>query len=363
LRSSLQNSYYSSPDIWRRECDVFKNAWQFAGFKQDLAKKNDYLKLDFFETSVFLQNTGNGIEAFANVCPHRSSQIRLERKGNQAIVCPYHSWVFKEGGEVASIPAETTFDMSECDRKDARLEKWYLEECGNLLFIKKSNDGPSLKDWLGEYYLELESTSNALGQRIDENDMVINANWKIIVENTLESYHVSTIHPNSFGKLGGKDHDFEFFGSHSSWETSLNEKTQKSAGKLDKILGSRPYRTPSYKHFLVFPTMTLATSFGTSFSYQEVRPINESQTLFISHVFLTSLTEESKSAEAILPAFSKGVVDFNRQVFEEDRVICEAVHRGCQQLPDQIGHLSSIEARVGQFQKNYMDHYESRDSQ
>jgi len=362
VRSSFQNRYYSDLDVWHAECETFQDVWQFAGFKQDLKNKNDYLKLDFFGVSVFLQNTGKSVEVFSNACPHRFSQIRSERKGNQPMVCPYHSWVFKEGGEVASIPAEPSFDMSECERNNTKLEKWHLEECGELLFIKRSSDGPSIKEWLGEYYVELESTSRALGQRVDENQMVINANWKIIVENTLESYHVSTIHPNSFAKLGGKDHDFNFSGAHSAWETSLNEKTQKSSAKLDKILANRPYRIPGYKHFLVFPTMTLATSFGTSFSYQEIRPLNANQTLFISHVFLTSLSEESKTAEAILPAFSKGVVDFNRQVFEEDRVICEAVHRGCQQMLNQVGHLSSIESRVDQFQKSYMAHYENRDT-
>jgi sugar O-acyltransferase (sialic acid O-acetyltransferase NeuD family) len=47
-------------------------------------------------------------------------------------------------------------------------------------------------------------------------------------------------------------------------------------------------------------------------------------------------------------------VDFNRQVFEEDRVVCEHVQRGSSET-DQQGMLSDEEARVGGFQRAYME--------
>ncbi len=81
---------------------------------------------------------------------------------------------------------------------EMRLKRFKVEFCGNLCFVSLEENSDSLLKYLGDFYLELEQMSLSLDKMVDMNKMAIHANWKIIVENTLESYHVNAIHSSTF---------------------------------------------------------------------------------------------------------------------------------------------------------------------
>ena len=72
-----------------------------------------------------------------------------------------------------------------------------------------------------------------------------------------------------------------------------------------------------------------------------------------SHVFGTVLEGLSDAQRAMVEQMNNSIVEFNRSVFEEDRVVTEYVQLGSTQTP-QVGILSDEEERVCAFQDAYM---------
>lgn len=355
MKALLKAEDYVSERVWQAEEMFFKKNWCFVGFTRDLENNNDYITVKIHEVSVFVQNIKGELSAFRNVCPHRFSAMKAEPKGNSMLLCPYHSWSFKACGKVRAIPKKKEFDFSEDELEQISLEKWAVDTCGEFVFVKRDDDGPSLKESLGDYAEHLEEFSLYLGEKVDENVIIMECNWKIALENTLESYHVPKIHATTFAKLGSDGNDFGFTEKHSNWQTALDPKVTKKVKKLAKLLDQKSKDVEGYIHYLIYPNMTLACSFGSSFAIQEFVPMGKDKTKFISHVFLPKYENVTEIRQTILDSFSRDMSAFNRKVFDEDKVICAQVHLGCQNAWDKDGFLCTAEDRVAAFQKCYLD--------
>ena len=145
-----------------------------------------------------LQNFSGELRAFHNVCSHRQSRIRSEASGNGPLRCPYHGWTYNSAGIPFSIPNKPLFDAADSRvRDDLSLDRFAVDTCGSLLFVRIDENGPSLRDYLAGAYDHLHAVGSALGEQLSRYPMVIRANWKVIVENTLEGYHVNYVHAHS----------------------------------------------------------------------------------------------------------------------------------------------------------------------
>ena len=116
-------------------------------------------------------------------------------------VCPFHSWSFRNNGELRTITDEETFqDAVICHRPG--LTPVACEERAGIIFISMADNPPSLKDAIGlpEGYLE--------NYQIDQMRVVRHvrsewgSNWKVGVEAFYESYHLHAVHPETRGVMG-----------------------------------------------------------------------------------------------------------------------------------------------------------------
>lgn len=346
---------YFDPAIFALEQrELFRRTWNCVGFRYQLAKPNDFISRDIGGQSVIVHNFDGELRAFHNVCSHRFNRIHSAPSGNRPLQCAYHGWSYDEAGLPNGIPKRPRFDDLTPEKICAlRLKAWQIETCGQLVFVCRASDGPSLSEYLGESYAMVEQMTNACGSPIDENVMTIRANWKILVENTLESYHVGFIHPTTFSRLNAGEGVFAWQPPHSSWATPLGQKFVARMEKVLRLFESRPLKIDGYFHQLIFPNLTLASTQGTSFSVQFFEPIGPKETRFTSIVFQTKLGEISVGVRTAVEAMNKSVVDFNRAVFSEDKEICEQVQRGTAETA-LTGILSDEELRVGDFQSHYM---------
>jgi phenylpropionate dioxygenase-like ring-hydroxylating dioxygenase large terminal subunit len=351
--------YFDSNTFKVEQKEIFEKVWHYVGTVNDFENINDFKTIVIAGIPVVIQNCKGIIKCFRNVCSHRHSIIQSEKCGNRALMCPYHGWAYNEKGLPIGIPKKPLFEFEENELDNLKLQEFNIEFCGNFVFVKLSTDmDNSLKQFLGGFYTELEEISLNLGDLIDTNEMVIKANWKILVENTLESYHVNLVHKDTFQRLGAKGLNFDFFGDHSSWSAELNSK--ELDGKQSKIYApfvNRGYKIDGYKHILIFPNTLVSTTYGASFNISQILPLNETESLFISYVFVTKKNDNDN--EALESIFKSSLVQFNRSVFEEDKVICEKVQIGAQSSPF-TGVLSEEEQRVCQFQKTYINYINSK---
>ncbi len=353
MKAIITPKYYFEQSLFSQEQKkIFHDSWVCVGLTSELSDNNDFLTTVIADIPVVLQNMKGQIKAFQNVCSHRFSIIQTEPKGNRPMVCPYHGWSYNEEGLPLGIPKKPLFEFSKEELHCLKLVEYSVATCGNLLFVKLANNDVTLEDYLGNFYAYIEEVSNSFGRLVDVNEMKIEANWKIVVENTLESYHVNLIHTDTFRKLGTSGLDFQFSKSHSLWSTDLKyAEDDKAVQVVHKPYKNRPFKINGYNHLLIFPNVLLSTTYGISFNISFVTPVSEAVSNFKSYVFTTRKNEEKKTS-AVEEAYENSLKDFNRKVFAEDKFICEKVQIGVRSAP-YSGELSEEEMRVCKFQQSY----------
>jgi phenylpropionate dioxygenase-like ring-hydroxylating dioxygenase large terminal subunit len=365
MKTLIPPSFYSDPEVFKREQVVlFQNLWTFACFTVDVSNHNDYICTEIGGKSVVIQNLHGELRAFQNVCSHRFSQIRQQPQGNGILKCPYHGWVYNSDGIPAGIPHHSEFDdLTDATREALRLERWLLETCGSLIFVKRRDDGISLKDFLQpDVYEKLQRISGAIGKRIDRHQIKIQANFKIVLENTLDNYHVGAVHQQSFGKFC--EADFEYFlendlhYSYSACASKIDPKWQKKWKIIESVFADRPVKNDRYCYQLVFPSMTLVNFYGALFGFQSIQPVSPSETWLTLHLFVSKLEKpvNSESHQAMVDVLSHSFKELMRTVFDEDKAICAQVQLGISSLEDKkAGIFSRLERCVYQFQRAYLN--------
>lgn len=353
MEALIKPNDYTCNEVLKNENEkIFKKAWHFAGIKKDYDTENKFKTFNIAGIPVVVQNLNGEIKAFKNICSHRHSIIQTASEGVRPLLCPYHGWAYNNKGIPVGIPKKPLFSFSKSELQCLKLMEFEIDYCGELVFVRIENSGINLKNYLGIYFNELSSSSKQFDSLIDINKIKIKANWKILVENTLESYHVNLVHANTFRRLGASGLDFDFDGPHSKWRAELaNKETEGKQARINKFFSNRNYKIDGYNHVLIFPNLLYASTYGISFNLSLMEPISYNETSFTSYVFLSNHSGKSNVA---IDFYKKSLIKFNRDVFNEDKVVCEGVQIGAKNS-HYNGQLSEEESRVCEFQKSYIN--------
>lgn len=359
MNSNIPAYHYYDDEIFLNENNkVFSKIWNFVGFKFDFLNDNDFVTIKIAGTPIVVQNLRGTIKCFLNVCSHRFSIIQEQDSGNRPLMCPYHGWAYDKDGIPSGIPKKPLFKKFTKDELcEMKLKEFNVSFCGNMCFVSINKDTKSLKDFLGGFYEELKIMSLSLGSRIDVNAMEIKANWKVIVENTLEGYHVDLIHSETIAKLAPSGLDFTFENNNSIFTTDLNiEKEKGGYKKINTYFFPRSYDIEGYRHLFVFPNLLISSTHGVSFNYSLIEPVTPDVSKFSSQVFIAKTDNEKESI--VIKAFEESLINFNRKVFDEDKEICQLVQKGVRHTT-LSGKLSDEEERVHHFQRNYLNYLDN----
>lgn len=357
MRTLISPSAYVRTEVMAIELEeLFAGSWQLGGFARDLQKDGDYVTAAAAGRNVVIQRFGTALKAFTNVCSHRHSLIRTDPKGNGPLRCGYHGWQYDENGIPAVIPHKPRFDnMTPTRRAELCLEGWEVEACGEFIFIRLRSTGSRLADDLGPAYEIIRQIGESLGDLLYMGSDLIEANWKIVVENSLEAYHVEFLHADTFAALGLRQTDINTTSRNTIWSAAWNDKhTTRMEGLNRSLYASRPFACEGYKHVLLFPNIMVATSFGTSFAVHTVTPVAPDRSEYRSFFFSTKLQAELPPVKVSMKKLvEQELVRFNRKVFGEDLKTLGEVQRGVQHAR-KGGELSDEEARIASFHGEYM---------
>jgi len=198
---------------WER---LWTNSWLIAGVSSDLPEVGDYFLTEIRHESFIVTRTDSGIKAFYNVCPHRGAQLLAQPRGNRKVfTCPFHSWTFKNTGELRSITDESSFqDAVICHRPG--LTAVACEEFAGLIFFNMADNPPPLSESLGlpAGYLEAYQIDKMRVVRHVRSEW--GANWKVGVEAFYESYHLHSVHPETRGVMGDLNVQYDLYPAGSS---------------------------------------------------------------------------------------------------------------------------------------------------
>jgi phenylpropionate dioxygenase-like ring-hydroxylating dioxygenase large terminal subunit len=363
MQPLINASYYYDPVIFQQEqTNLFENQWNFAGLTSEVANHNDYLQVNLGSQSIIIHNFSGELKAFQNICTHRFCQIHSESHGNRPLQCPYHGWTFDRLGIPVGIPDSTSFECLDLEaRNKLNLKNWNLEICGCFIFIKRNNDGINLASFLDKYYSCIQTFSKAIGEKIFKETTLVDINWKVILENTLEGYHVSSVHVDTFGKFNIESPEFTYDSYHSSYQNTSKDDSERRWLQIKRIFEHIEINKDIYLHQLIFPGLTFGFSQGISFFIQMLRPVSSIKTEITNYVFIGCLHKIlSPAEEEIKKVFSNYIGNFYRQIFIEDRQICEKIQRGITSINiDDVarykGVFSNHEQRIYSFHQSYLN--------
>lgn len=188
---------YGCPQQYQRELEnLFQPGWHAVAGVEDLAADGDFLSLELLGVPLLVRNFGGQLHAFLNVCTHRHCLLTHLPRGNQAkLVCQYHGWEYGADGSTARIPDAGSFRP--LPGGPERLRKFPVRVRGPLVFVSLAESPVPLEQVLGpwcEPCSEFPATRWCLSAAWS---YPLEVNWKIPVENTIESYHVPLVHPQT----------------------------------------------------------------------------------------------------------------------------------------------------------------------
>ncbi len=292
---------YTSAAIYRNDVKkIFTGSWQLVCPVSRLAKRGDYYATEISGLKVFVIKTQNGLRAFRNVCRHIGARLLPEGCGTSGTIrCPYHQWVWGEGGELINVPwwgKDPDFESTDWKLDEISVKVWR-----GLLFLAVK---PELNFDLEYADLLEEIKDDPIETFIwtHEEKLVFNANWKIYTDNFVEGYHIPGVHP-AFHKAI----DFDKF------ETiALNGHVRMTAPPRNNLF----YKG---KWLWMWPNWTLSF-FDGGMNTSRINPIDTNKTELIYNFYFEDISEHTKEKR------DKIITD-NLNVIREDFEVCIETHK------------------------------------
>lgn len=206
---TLPAAAYSSEAFFRwEERQVLRAEWQCVAHVSQLPAVGDFLTLDLLgDPLVVARGIDGRIRVLSRACPHRGMDIMPPGFGYTAapphdvgetrfFLCPYHSWSFELDGKLKACPEmhrAEGFNRGEWGLREFRSEVWH-----GFVFVNLDGSAAQTpaEQWseLGEHLTKWSAQDLIVA---DAREWDCPFNWKVIVENFMESYHHTGAHAQS----------------------------------------------------------------------------------------------------------------------------------------------------------------------
>ena len=213
---ALPNEVYTDPRTLAAEADaVMRKAWIGIAFEADVPRPGTVFPVDLTDTPLLLvRDRAGAVRVFHNVCRHRGMKLVVEPgRTGRVIRCPYHSWCYRLDGGLDRTPhvggggqdTHDELDPSTLGLMEVRSAIWF-----GTVFVDLSGQAPAFEEAMSgirDRWSAFPDAAFCSGGEDSTFDMPLNANWKLAVENYLESYHLPSVHPalNSYSRI--EDHE------------------------------------------------------------------------------------------------------------------------------------------------------------
>ena len=186
---------------------IFNRCWLYACHESELPEKESYISRKIAGKPIVITRAKDGkIRAFLNACTHRGNLVCREKSGTGKLLrCFYHSWAFGLEGDLVALPGPEAYGGSWNKDEMGLVAVPRLESYRGLVFICHDENVEPLADYLGDVteYIDLMLDFADAESEIakGEQNYCMNANWKLLVENSFDSYHGLPTHGRFFGKF------------------------------------------------------------------------------------------------------------------------------------------------------------------
>ncbi len=332
---SLADLYLSERVLENEIRRVFLAEWTLLGSSDSLQHIGAFECHEVLGIPIVLIRQKDGqIKGFFNQCTHRALPI-LKGKGvrKNVMTCPYHQWSFKISGELSTVPQISEFD---------HLEKGAL---GLIEFKTATWRGLVFGDLLGLAgpFAEIENDlTMQIGGEFEpdysqrfESHYEISCNWKLLIENHLDVYHLWYLHAKTLNAFD--HHRFQWQQSGNNWWSY--EPLKSTDGVIKSSRGSTEKRDGIGAH-LIYPNIMIVTTPNYVATYDAL-PIDPGST----KLSLRIRADETIDTDSVLKEI--------RAFLSEDIQVCERLQHSVHSPMYAIGALASrYEQPILNFHRN-----------
>ncbi len=192
---------FLDPDVLAAERErIFDHAWLYLGHESEVAAPGDFRTRELgARRIVFVRGKDRAVRALLNSCTHRGAEVCRERSGNaRSFQCFYHGWTFGNDGRLIGVPGDEAYAPGFSRERLGLREAPRLEQYRGFYFVSFDPEIVPLREYLtgAAEYLDLIVDQSELGMEIvgGTQSYAINANWKLLVENSYDGYHANVAH-------------------------------------------------------------------------------------------------------------------------------------------------------------------------
>lgn len=252
----LPASAYVDQEVWEAECKtVLSKNWVCVGFAHELQLAGDAVPVTLADQPLLLICNDKGeIRAFHNVCRHRClTLVEVPKNVGKLIRCPYHAWAYDLDGKLRASPHFGGTDQHNVDGFDraanglvpVRTHVWH-----DWIFVNLDGNAPEFEDYAASLINRLDGIDFGKVEPIGVLDFgELDTNWKFIMENFIEPYHVQFVHSSTTDQPL-KDH-----------YTIIDGNCLGSAVDLDEETGGAASLAVSSRYLTLFPNFIVGRYF------------------------------------------------------------------------------------------------------
>jgi choline monooxygenase len=338
----LPSKAYTDQEFWEKECDtVLTEGWLFVGFVHEFLKSGDVIPSFIAGKPILLvKNNNKDITAFHNVCSHRCLKLIDEKKNVGKIIrCPYHSWTYNLEGKLIAAPhigginkhKPKGFNFKNHGLKPIRIHIWQ-----DWIFINLNGKAKKFEEYAKPLIKKFEDINfNKLKYAATLDFGKINTNWKFLIENFIEPYHVQFVHKATTNQPL-KDHYTIVDGICYGSGVDVKKEDNKNSSAL----------SVSSRYLSLFPNFIIGTYYPNQIGVYLNTPISPGITSQKRIIYTTDGKEMTKEETDITKKIWWSV-------HKEDHAICERLQEGRASPASDAGGLLSPywEKGVQKFQK------------
>jgi benzoate/toluate 1,2-dioxygenase alpha subunit len=201
---------YSDPDVFDLEMErIFGRAWLFVGHTSQVPTPGDFITTELGRQPVIMTRHSDGsVHVLLNRCTHRGPKVVNERCGHAArLTCCYHGWTYDTDGRLLNVPVPEGCGEG-FDREAFGLARApRVGEYRGFVFASLAAKGLSFEDHIGPMKGNIDdlvdrAPDGTLALDVGMHRYIYQGNWKLQVENVLDSYHVPFGHASTVNKEG-----------------------------------------------------------------------------------------------------------------------------------------------------------------
>lgn len=323
--TALPHAAFADAHVFAAEqARVFRAGWMPVARESDLAQPGAYRSVDVGGAPlVVTRDVGGEIHVLSRVCRHRGMPVVEGAGVAKALTCPYHLWRYGLDGRLAAAPGmerSEAFDRDDCDLPAIATTRW-----GGWVFANVDGQAPPLAPQVAPLAERLAPFAPQDMVTVDTITLESLWNWKLMVENFLESYHHIGPHAGSLQKTNPGLATYEGQG-----------------GDLFTILENPPAGEGDHGFVVaaIFPTTLMFFSEGTPLgTWYELDAIEHGRFRLNIHLL-------ARPDLAAIPEFVAGFRAQAMAIHDEDIPACQGAQKGVMSPLYTPGPLSHLEASV-----------------